>query len=89
MALLEYSRSRKYRRKGGRVLREREYELAERRIRETLQRADSTYRPHELVEQLSSEPGIPTDVASTAMWEMIGAGYIGLSDDWHISLVQP
>jgi hypothetical protein len=70
------------------VLREREYELAERRIRETLQRADSTYRPHELVEQLSSEPGIPTDVASTAMWEMIGAGYVELSDDWYVSLVR-
>jgi hypothetical protein len=49
------------------VLREREYELAERRIRETLQLTDSTYRPHELVEHLSREPGIPTDVASTIM----------------------
>jgi hypothetical protein len=74
--------------KGGRVLREREYELAERRIRETLQRTDSTYRPHELVEHLSSEPGIPTDVASTIMWEMIGTGDIELSDDWHVSLVR-
>jgi hypothetical protein len=74
--------------KGGRVLREREYELAESRIRETLQRTDSTYRPHELVEYLSSEPGIPTDVASTIMWEMIGAGDIELSDDWHVSLVR-
>jgi len=43
--------------------------------------------PHELVEHLSSEPSIPTDVASTIMWEMIGAGYIELSDDWHVSLV--
>jgi hypothetical protein len=74
--------------KGGRVLRAREYELAERRLRETLQRADSAYRPHELVEHLSSEPGIPTDVASTIMWEMIGAGDIELSDDWHVSLVR-
>jgi hypothetical protein len=73
--------------RGVRVLREQEYELAERRIRETLRRADSTYRPHELVEQLSSEPGIPTDVASTTMWEMIGAGDIELSDDWYVSLV--
>ena len=74
--------------KEGRVLREREYELAESRIRETLQRTDSTYRPHELVEYLSSEPGIPTDVASTIMWEMIGTGDIELSDDWHVSLVR-
>jgi hypothetical protein len=74
--------------KGGRVLREREYELAERRIRETLQLTDSTYRPHELVEHLSREPGIPTDVASTIMWEMIGTGDIELSDDWHVSLVR-
>jgi len=40
------------------------------------------------VEHLSSEPGIPTDVASTTMWEMIGAGDIELSDDWHVSLVR-
>jgi hypothetical protein len=71
------------------VLREQEYELAERRIRETLQRADSTYRPHELVERLSSKPGIPADVVSTTMWEMIGVGDIELSDDWRISLAQP
>ena len=71
------------------MLREREYELAERRIRESLQRTDGlTYRPHELVEYLSSEPGIPTDVASTIMWEMIGAGDIELSNDWHVSLVR-
>ena len=70
------------------MLREREYELAERRIRETLRRTDWTYRPHELVEHLSSEPGIPTDVASTIMWEMIGVGDIELSDDWHVSLVR-
>ena len=74
--------------KRGLVLREREYELAERRIQETLQRAESTYMPHELVEHLSSEPSIPTDVASTIMWEMIGAGDIELSDDWHVSLVR-
>jgi hypothetical protein len=71
------------------VLREQEYELAERRIRETLQRTDSTYRPHELVEHLSSKPGIPADVVSTTMWEMIGVGDIELSDDWRISLAQP
>jgi hypothetical protein len=70
------------------VLREREYELAERRIREILQRTGFTYMPHELVERLSSESGILTDVASTAMWEMIGDGDIELSDDWHISLVR-
>jgi len=74
--------------KGGRVLREREYELAERRLRETLQLTDWTYRPHELGEHLSREAGIPTDVASTIMWEMIGTGDIELSDDWHISLVR-
>ena len=61
--------------------------MAERRIRETLQLPDSTYRPHELVEHVSSEPDLPTDVASTIMWEMIGAGDIELSDDWHVSLV--
>jgi hypothetical protein len=68
------------------VLREQEYELAERRIRETLERADSDNRPHELVEYLSEEKGIPADVGSTTMWEMIDAGDIELSDDWHIRL---
>ena len=71
------------------MLREQEYELAERRIREILQRADSTYMPHELVEHLSSKPGIPADVVSTTMWELIGVGAIELSDDWRISLAQP
>jgi hypothetical protein len=75
--------------RGVRVLREQEYELAGRRIRETLQRADSTYMPHELVEHLSSKPGIPADVVSTTRWEMIGVGDLELSDDWRISLAQP
>jgi hypothetical protein len=70
------------------VLREKEYELAESRIRETLKKADSTYRPHELVEHLSGRQDIRTDVVSTTMWEMIGSGDIALSDDWHVSLVR-
>jgi hypothetical protein len=70
------------------VLRENEYKLAERRIRETLKGTDSAYRPHELVEHLSGRQGIRTDVVSTTMWEMIGSGDIALSDDWHVSLVR-
>ena len=70
------------------MLREKDYELAERRIRETLQQADPMYSPHALVEHLSSKPDIPADVVSTTMWEMIGAGDIELSDDWRISLVR-
>jgi hypothetical protein len=68
------------------VLREKEYELAERLIRQALEHAGSAYRPHELVEYLSEVKAIPADVGSTAMWEMIDAGDIELSDDWHISL---
>ncbi len=63
-------------------MRGRDYELAEEYIKDAL--AEGSYRPHELVEHLGGW-GVSADVASAVMWEMIGAGEIELSEDWHIS----
>jgi hypothetical protein len=61
------------------------YEIAERCIREILRQAEASYKAHELVERLG-ERGVPKDIGSATMWDMIGAGEVVLSNDWHVSL---
>jgi hypothetical protein len=74
----------RYTKNAPRNARRRQYDLAERLIPPTV--AHSRYKPHELVEYLSEERGVPPDIASTMMWTLIGDGTLHLSGDWHLSL---
>jgi hypothetical protein len=49
-----------------------------------IRESDSSIDPPELLARLRQE-GIPREVASTIMWEMIAAGYISRSKDWLLS----
>jgi len=70
-----------------RLLQDPTYTSAERLIAEALDRARKANKPimpHEVVETLQ-EQGVRPNVGSSALWEMIGAGEIELSNDWRLS----
>lgn len=72
---------------GHRVLQDSIYASAERFITEALvqaQKAQKPVMPHEVVEKLQKQ-GVRADVGSSALWEMIGAGEVELSNDWRLS----
>lgn len=65
----------------------REYDEAESHITTLLKDAQGGYLAHKLVARLRQD-GIPANVGSTAMWEMIGVGQLELSDHWFVSLAE-
>lgn len=67
------------------MLNHEEYEKARRHIEATLDGAEASPKPAQLV-ALLKERGLPAGLASTVMWEMISAGEIGMSTDRRLSL---
>ena len=58
-----------------------EYKAIQGQIYGLIRESDSSIHPPELLARLRRE-GIPREVASTIMWEMIASGYISRSKDW-------
>jgi hypothetical protein len=61
-----------------------EYRAIQEHIYELIRDSNSSIPPPELLARLRQE-GIPRELASTIMWEMIAAGYISRSKDWLLS----
>lgn len=61
-----------------------EYRSIQRRILSLIRESDSTIDAADLLVRLRQE-GISRELAGTIMWEMIAAGYISRSKDWHLS----
>lgn len=60
------------------------YESIQSLIISIIDDADVSIDPVELLEDLRGK-GISRELGSTIMWEMIGAGHISKSKDWHLS----
>jgi hypothetical protein len=61
-----------------------EYRAIQERILALIRESDSSVEPPDLLSRLRQE-GYSRELASTIMWEMIAAGYIKRSKDWHLS----
>jgi hypothetical protein len=66
------------------VVSRQDYEHIQNLILSIIDKAGSSADPVSLLAQLRHE-GIPRELGSTIMWEMIGAGHINQSRDWRLS----
>ena len=62
-----------------------EYNDIQERILSIVEESNSPVAPTELLERVRDDYGVPRELGSAVLWEMIRAGYIDRSEDWRVS----